>query len=230
MSDVATWGTASADSQSDTEAPSTHQDDDLDIHTDDDWSLDGDWTAGALNRDADDEPDPVQENTSSELTQHPVEPAPAPNSEEIAPVNREEGIEDESPPVKHKRRRRKHKKRRNTKLPRFQDYEYIVARVSAAVDELSENVTQSHFDILHTQALQQLIADEPGREIIKSSTVRDATGPEQEKWKTAAEAELANNFIKMGAYHDSTAEELARYGRPLPMLCVWSTADENHKC
>jgi hypothetical protein len=105
-----------------------------------------------------------------------------------------------------------------------------IENAETPVDELSENVVQSHFDILPTQALQQLLADEPGREIVKTSTVRDSTGVEQEKWKTAAEAELSNNFMKMGAFHVSTPEELARHGRALPMLNVWSKSDGLCKC
>jgi len=45
--------------------------------------------------------------------------------------------------------------------------------------------------------------------------------------ETAAEAELTNNFTGMGAFHESTKEELAAHGRPLPMLCVWSQAEDD---
>ena len=60
--------------------------------------------------------------------------------------------------------------------------------------------------------------------------MKASTGAELELWKLAAEAELTNNFKGLGAYHESTPEELNLHGRPLPMLCVWSLEGELHKC
>ena len=64
---------------------------------------------------------------------------------------------------------------------------------------------------------------------MKAQDVRTSIGPTLERWKLAAEAELSNNFVNQGAFHQSTPEELAewrsKHGRPLPMLCVWSVAD-----
>ncbi|MEC9354534.1 MAG: reverse transcriptase domain-containing protein, partial [Candidatus Thermoplasmatota archaeon] len=60
--------------------------------------------------------------------------------------------------------------------------------------------------------------------------MRNSTGPVQERWKAAAEAELTSNFVQMSAFHPSTKEELAMHGRPLPMLCVWSQLDDYMKC
>ena len=63
---------------------------------------------------------------------------------------------------------------------------------------------------------------EEGKRIIPSKTVREAVGPELERWKLAAESELSKNFLKMGAFHETTKEERAAHGRPLPMLTVWT--------
>jgi hypothetical protein len=75
-----------------------------------------------------------------------------------------------------------------------------------------------------------LIKEESSKRLVKSQEVRGSTGPVQERWKTAAEAELTSNFVQMGAFHESTSEELAMHGRPLPMLCVWSQQDDYYKC
>ena len=34
----------------------------------------------------------------------------------------------------------------------------------------------------------------------------------------------------MGSYHKSIPDEISRYGRPLPMLCVWSETPDTKKC
>ena len=66
----------------------------------------------------------------------------------------------------------------------------------------------------------------------KSQEVRSSMGPTLAKWKTPAEGELMNNFTKTGAFHESTPEEQTAFGRPLPMLCVWSQAEaeDYYKC
>ena len=51
-----------------------------------------------------------------------------------------------------------------------------------------------------------------------------------ERWRAAAEKEMNGNFEATGAFHVSTPEERARYGRPLPMLCVWSQNGDVMKC
>ena len=57
--------------------------------------------------------------------------------------------------------------------------------------------------------------------------MRASDGNELEGWKAAAEAELNNNFTGMGAFHESTPQERAAHGRPLPMLCVWSQVPDS---
>ena len=103
-------------------------------------------------------------------------------------------------------------------------WDYVAA---AAVEEMVEG---GHVDLLNREAMQQLIIEEGGKRIVKPQEVRNSTGPTLERWKAAAEAELTNNFIGMGAVHESTREELAAHGRPLPMLCVWSQAEDYNKC
>ena len=78
---------------------------------------------------------------------------------------------------------------------------------------------------MNREALQQLIKEEPDKAIVKAQEARSSVGPTLERWKTAAEADVTNHFIKLGALHESTREEQAAFGRPLPMLCVWSQAE-----
>ena len=87
-----------------------------------------------------------------------------------------------------------------------------------------------HVDLINREALQQLTKDELGKRIVKAQEVKASTGAELERWKLAAEAELTNNFKGLGAYHESTPEELNLHGRPLPMLCVWSQEGDLYKC
>ena len=80
------------------------------------------------------------------------------------------------------------------------------------------------------EASKQLIKEESDNRMVKAQEVHSSVGPPPERM--AAEAELTNNSIKMGACHESVQEEQAALGRPLPMLCVWSQAEAEHyyKC
>jgi hypothetical protein len=73
------------------------------------------------------------------------------------------------------------------------------------------------------------MGNEPEKKLITTQVVSASTGKSQESWRLAAEAEL-NNFLDMSAIHESTAEERAAHGRPLPMICVWTEAGERFKC
>ena len=73
------------------------------------------------------------------------------------------------------------------------------------------------------------MGNEPEKKLITTQVVSASTGKSQESWRLAAEAEL-NNFLDMSAIHESTAEERAAHGRPLPMTCVWTEAGERFKC
>ena len=90
--------------------------------------------------------------------------------------------------------------------------------------------TEDHMDMVSKETLQQILREEAGRRIISTKEVRESVGEEREKWKLAAEEELTQKFQEMGAFHESTPEELAVYGRPLPMLCVWSLDGDRAKC
>jgi hypothetical protein len=90
-------------------------------------------------------------------------------------------------------------------------------------------------DQFSREALTQLIKEESGdggvsKRLAKTSGVRLATGSELERWKAAAEKEMNGIFEATGAFHVSTKEEREKYGRPLPMLCVWSVNAELRKC
>lgn len=83
-----------------------------------------------------------------------------------------------------------------------------------------QNPSEGHVDLANKGALQQLIKEESDKCILKTEEVKSSVGPTLERWKTAAEAELTNNFVKMGEFHESTPEEKKTFGRPLPMLCL----------
>ena len=107
------------------------------------------------------------------------------------------------------------------------------AAAARSGDPDPKDVVDGHIDSYNREALQQLIKEESGdggKRIAPAAEVRNSTGPTQERWKTAAEAELSGNFLKCGAFHESTPAEVAAYGRPLPMLCVWSEAPDVKKC
>ena len=81
-----------------------------------------------------------------------------------------------------------------------------------------------------------MIKEESDKRIVKAEEVRASTGRTLDRWKVAAKAEMSNNFVKQGAFHVSTPEEVAEFkkmnGRALPMLCVWSQAEaeDYYKC
>ncbi len=64
------------------------------------------------------------------------------------------------------------------------------------------------------------VTEESAKKLVSTKDVSASTGAIRERWKLAAEAELTNNFLKMGAFHESTSAERAAHGRPLPMMCV----------
>ncbi|CAK0890890.1 unnamed protein product, partial [Prorocentrum cordatum] len=90
-------------------------------------------------------------------------------------------------------------------------------------------VAEGHV-FLHKEALQQLFAKGPEKRIVTAQEVSRCTAVEQECWKLAAEAELATNFLKMGAFHESTPAERAARGKPPPMTCAWSQTEDLYKC
>lgn len=79
--------------------------------------------------------------------------------------------------------------------------------------------------------MQQIVKEE-GKVIVPAAQVRTSVGPELQRWKLAAEAELTKNFLNTSAFHKSTPEEIKQHGRPLPMLCVWSKqeSEDYRKC
>lgn len=79
-----------------------------------------------------------------------------------------------------------------------------------------------HLSVAEKEAIAQLEKKEGGKKIAPAQDVRTSFGAKQESWKLAAEAELTQNFYKLGAFRVSTSEEKAKHGKPLPMLCVWS--------
>jgi hypothetical protein len=93
----------------------------------------------------------------------------------------------------------------------------------------SDDHLSQHAEIVDKQSIQKLHT-ESQKQLVSTQEVTACTGAELERWKLAAEAELTKNFLDMGAMHVSTPDERARHGKPLPMLCVWTRADDLYKC
>ena len=141
-------------------------------------------------------------------------------------VNHEQAHEGEADledhVVKPKNNKRRHRRKCNSYMPS--------SDIVASVVDSSPGV--DHADMFQRDALKQIILEESEKKIVKAQDVRSSTGATLERWELAAEAEHTNNFKGMGAYHESTPEELAAHGRPLPMLIVWSydQSTDTHKC
>ena len=108
--------------------------------------------------------------------------------------------DQEGPPVTSKRKRKRRKRRKGLLPPLGLDY-------AAAAVQASE---VGHVDLVNREALQQLVREESGKRICKTQEIRNSTGTTQERWKTAAEAELTSKKEQKGAYQESTQQELAQ--------------------
>jgi len=212
FSDVATWGTDST--LSDTDAPSS-QDETLEgsITTEEEDIWDDDWAVGGFSPGSGDQFDLEESDRETEEKEKEI-------SEEArilqSPTNDQEHADAdiEEAPLPRRSRRRRRKKR------------FQVSQVCQATVQPQ----QPHVDCQTRETIQRLEAEEAGKRIAKPKEIRESTGNIQQRWKLAAEAELSKNFVSMGAMHESTAEELAQHGYPLPMLCVWSQDGDKYKC
>ena len=78
------------------------------------------------------------------------------------------------------------------------------------------------------------LALEPGARIVPDREVRNTAGPERERWRLAAEKEVQESFLRLGAVSETTPDELARVGGRsgvLPMKAVWTIkGDGMWKC
>lgn len=128
---------------------------------------------------------------------------------------------DEEPP-KVSRSRKGRKKRWFRNILQTKARDFIIA---------SKSVAPEHAEMIDKEATHQVIKEE-GKTIVPLAQVRNSVGAELERWKLAAESELTKNFLDMGAFHESTPEEIRQHGRPLPMLCVWSKieSEDYAKC
>ena len=92
----------------------------------------------------------------------------------------------------------------------------VLQEANANVDELvlsgEWRVCASHFTQAEKDTVQKVLEPQPGRITVPTSEVSASIGDQRQRWISAAEAELANNFVKMGAMHESTAEERKAYG------------------
>ena len=79
-------------------------------------------------------------------------------------------------------------------------------------------------DIIDDSAVDGLTL-EPGARAVPDKEVRNSTGPERERWRLAAEKEVQESFLRLGAVSETTPDELARVGGRsgvLPMKAVWT--------
>jgi len=53
----------------------------------------------------------------------------------------------------------------------------------------------------------KVLEPQPGKVTVPTNEVSASIGDARQRWIAASEAELANNFVKMGAMHESTADE-----------------------
>ena len=137
--------------------------------------------------------------------------------------NHDADVEEEAEQPPRNKRRRCRKKRWLRNMLRFNpSLEAIVAAVA---------VPEQHAEQVDKDAMQQIVKEE-GKVIVPAAQVRTSVGPELQRWKLAAEAELTKNFLNTSAFHESTPEEIKQHGRPLPMLCVWSKqeSEDYRKC
>ena len=231
LSEAATWGSADQSEGTTTEAPASEEDEELalvDSSDDEEIDFDDEWVVhGGLAENLEPSGDTQLQEGDAEL-----------NTERDCPVIHESTVTgdgeteedhcDIEPEVHHRRRRKNKLTQRERRQRRV-----TAQRNRAAKLDYASAVMQAptgHLDLLNKDALQKLANDEPKKRIVTTKEVTASTGAMQERWKLAAEAELTNNFLKLGAFHESTSAERAAHGRPLPMLCVWTQADDLTKC
>ena len=78
----------------------------------------------------------------------------------------------------------------------------VVASITLPARVASSSSNEDpHAESVDINAMQQIVKDE-GKTIVPPAKVKASTGPELERWKLAAEAELTKNFKNTHAYHD----------------------------
>ena len=204
FSDVATWGSPSS-VDTDTDVPSTSDELTMfDESVEDEFDFDDDFPVhGGADRSV--ELIPTQEDR---LVEQKLD-AWLLDNDEPCEADAEEDI-----PVP-RRRKRNRKRRWYHNMLNTNPWIYDVV-ASIQVPEHDPHAQQVDKDVM-----QNIIKDE-GKTIVPPAKVKASVGPELERWKLAAEAELKTNFENTHAFHPSTPDDIARHGRPLPMLCVWS--------
>ena len=228
-SEAATWGSAAQTEISDTDVPSSDdglqslsEDSDDDFETADEWIVQG-----------------------GNITPVSIEELPAPQSssdvhgQNLEETTEKDGEQDEdiceTDPIDSKKKKKpSQRERRLRRQALLHQRQHLLHVYKDQGDVFAAAVTQAsttgHVDLVNKDAMQKLLTEESGKRLVTTKEVSAATGPRQERWKLAGEAELTNNFLKLGAFHESTATEKAAHGRPLPMMCVWSEDGDLLKC
>jgi len=189
LSDIATWG--SSDSASETDLPSSSDellflasDTEPEVDAQDDFAVQG--GNPLFIEEFDEDPSDNQPMPTPELNEPLGQPTVfTPPQIQPTPDQCDDADQDEAPVTsQHKRQRRKRLGRRQRRQNQVKP---PVRNFAAAAVQAAEG---GHVDIFNREAIQQLIKEESGKRIVKAAEVRNSNGPIQERWKTAAEAEL----------------------------------------
>ena len=117
-----------------------------------------------------------------------------------------------------KKRRRRKRNRVRSEQRKYKQQDEPTSCLHRNLASAATQASAGHLDPLGKEMLQTLGALDPGKRIVPTTQVTKSEGAEQENWKLAAEVEMQSNFINMHSLHESTDEERASHGRPLPML------------
>ena len=203
---------ATSDTEGGTTCPGDTSQEETDLD-DLDWTaeFDDDFAAGppAVNEapeTIEDESGELVPSASGELHQ-PDEEDPGAKADQ---ENESDDDDQKRRPTPRQRKRRNRHRRRHLAgyEPPGASYLYAAGAVLDVDDELIDK-----------DAEQRLLM-EPGTRAVSAKEVAASTGAERERWRLAAEAEVQGNFLKRHALTDTTPEERARQGRPLPMKAV----------
>ena len=193
LSEGATWGSAPQSELTDTDVPPSEDDamtpgsDDDNLDFDDEWVVQGGHLSVISHLD---ETEPNQPEEQDTIT--PVAEELNSVSVEVSKDNGEleaEDIEFEAP-------------RRTRKLTQRERRERRARAAAGHVDEDNKNV------------LQKVAGLETTKRLVSTKEVSASSQATQERWKLAAETEITNNFMQLGAFHESTKEEQEPHWRP----------------
>ena len=156
--------------------------------------------------------------------------APSPVEEETHPaeVIEPEADDEEEVPLPLKSTGRVRRRRKFRRDPLFMA-RFVCSMLPSWSALATARPAIEHVDDNGLEALQQIVGPEPGKTVVPPAEIRQAVGPDLDSWILAAQVEH-DSFLTREAVQVATQEERKRYGkRPLPMLNVWSRAEDDHR-